>query len=585
MTELKKYGKVLETDVLVVGGGMGGLSAAITAREQDVDVLVVESMQAGFAGMGSRAGNGILSMRPGDDIEEYIEFLSRHMGKYLNDQDALRRHANMIDKSLHKLIEWGVNIAQDEDGKIIHWKHIYAPWSNTGVGLTTTKIMKEHALKIGVRIKNHVDVTGLLKSEDGSVIGAVGFDIKNGDFYIFRAKAVILACSGCGFRSTRMFNGKGEGIKLAWEAGAKMRNAEYGNMYEVSDVASGESVYGTCAIYITPMYVYNQNGERIWEKYVHWPAPDTCGEIILGMEQEEREGRGPLYIDMEKLGEATEIANARFAEENAEVLRYPKFFAEKHSWYMERVMGREGEYFEHQEGNPIVKPGLHGNFGPISVDINQKTSLDGLYAVGVDSASGNAAYGAIPNPYGQRGNGLGMSAVTGMIGGEEAAKYIKTVSDLKDIDITQVEHFRQELDALKNPEGTVSAYELITRIQDAYTPLKYSMRRSEESLKESLALIQEIKKEFPKMKAADWHEMMVANQTKAMALCVEIAQNSALERKESRGFHFREDYPETDNENWLKWVIVQNVDGKMQVSTEDIPMDTYRYQPENSEAY
>lgn len=580
MADLEKYGKVLKTDVLIIGGGMSGLCAALSAREEGVDVLVVEEMTVGFAGMASRAGNGILSLKPDDDIEEYVEYLSRNLGKYLTDQDALRRQASEISPTLYKMREWGVKFTEDENGDIGYWQHIYAPWKNTGIEINCTEVMKRRALKDGVRIKNNVQVTGLLKSGEDQVIGAVGYDIKNGDFYIFRAKAVILACSGCGFRTTRMFNGKGEGIRLAWEAGAKMRNAEYGNMIEVSDVASGESVYGTCAVYISPMYVYNQKGENVWNKYVKWKAPDVVHEIILGMEKEYRDGNGPLYIDMEKLAEATEEANREFAEVNAGTENYIRFFPEKIHWYIGRVMKREGEYFEHDGGNPIVKPNLHGNEGCVRVDINMKTSLDGLYAVGLDSCGGSAAYGAIPQPFAQRGNGLGMASVTGRIGGMEAGKYVKTVRYMKDVDLHQVEQLKTESFAFLNNDGDIDPHDMIRRIQDAYAPMQYCLRRSDESCRESLNLIEGIKADLPKMKAEDLHGLMICNQTKAMALVIEIAMRSALERKESRGFHYREDYPETDNQNWLKWVIAQKVDGKVSITTEDVPIERYRYRPE-----
>lgn len=581
MAELNDYGVVYETDVLVVGGGMSGLSAAISAKDQDVDVLVVEEMNVGFAGMAPRAGNGILSLKPDDDIEEYVSFLVKNLGKYLTDQDALRRQAKMINPSLYRMRGWGVILSEDENGDIGYWSHVFAPWRNTGIDVNCVRSMKETALKKGVRIKNHVSVTGLMKDENNTVIGAVGFDLKDGHFYVLRAKAVILACSGCGFRSTRMFNGKGEGIKIAWDAGAQMRNAEYGNMYEVSDVASGESVYGTCSCYISPMWVYNQKGENLWKKYVKWPAPDTVHEIILGMEKEVREGNGPCYIDMEKLMEETDRVNAIFAQENAGTEKQVRFFPEKLKWYMGRVMQREGEYFEHQDGNPVVVPAMHGNMGCVKVDINMKTSLEGLYAVGLDSCGGSAAYGAIPQPFGQRGNGLGMASVTGMIGGEEAGKFVKSVDHLGKVSTKQLEELKEAAYAPMKHSGDIDPHDLVERIQDAYTPLKYSMRRSEESLKESLAMIESVKADLPKMRVDDYHGLLIANQTIAMTLCAEIAQNAALARKESRGFHFREDYPETDNENWLKWVIVQNVDGKLTVSTEDIPIDKYEYRPDN----
>ena len=151
-------------------------------------------------------------------------------------------------------------------------------------------------------------------------------------------------------------------------------------------------------------------------------------------------------------------------------------------------------------------------------------------------------------------------------------------------DVQDILQKKEEAFQCLNQEDGVSAYELIDRIQDAVCPFDVCIRRSEKSLTGAIEKIESIKADLPKMKAKDYHELMVCNETKAMALVAELMLRSALERKESRGFHYREDYPEIDNKNWLKWTVADNVDGKVVISTEDIPMERYKFKPEGWEA-
>ncbi len=571
MVNLENAGKVITTDVLVIGGGIGGLTAALRAREQDVDVLIVDKANVGFAGMPSRAGNGILTLKKDSDIDEYVGYLVKNLGVYLTDQDAQTQLAQVNYEAHHKVMDWGVKITTDENGEIGFFPNPCAPWYNSGIELNCTETLRKTALKNGIKIQNNVQITALIKSGD-VVCGAVGYHIIDGTFYIFRAKAVITACAACGFRTIRMFNGRGEGVKLAWDAGAQMRNAEYGNFVEIVSDVLGESIYGTQTI------VYNQKGENVWDKYVKWPAPDVCIEMILGIEKEYREGNGPLYVDFSKMPEEWKV----IGQSGGELMGMTRFFPDKLSW-MGRCSSREHEYAD-LGAKPTVKTGLHGNSGPVRVDLDFKTTVDGLYVVGVDCCNGSGAFGAIPQPGGQRGSGLTFGITTGYIGGAKAAQYAKSVHQLPVPDVQDILQKKEEAFQCLNQEDGVSAYELIDRIQDAVCPFDVCIRRSEKSLTGAIEKIESIKADLPKMKAKDYHELMVCNETKAMALVAELMLRSALERKESRGFHYREDYPETDNKNWLKWTVADNVDGKVVISTEDIPMERYKFKPEGWEA-
>jgi succinate dehydrogenase/fumarate reductase flavoprotein subunit len=564
--DINNQGNVIFTDVLVVGGGCGGLVTALKAKEEsNIDVLIVDKANVGFAGQASRAGNGILGFNNNTDLEKYMEYYVRNIGGYLNDQNMLCQMTEINREALKQLLAWGVKITTDKNGELGYFDHPVGQWQYLGIELNMTDTLKNLAVKSGVKIKNNIQITTLLKDGD-AVSGAVGFNILDGSFYIFKAKTVVLSTAGCGYRNIRMFTGRGEGIKLAWDAEAQMRNAEFGNFFEVVSALMGKSIYGT------QDFIYNQNGENIWDKYVTWDAPDVCPELILGMEKEIREGRGPLYVDMEKVGDAWKNMGAGIDDVDG----LTRMFPDKLKW-MKRLSEREHMYFD-LGIKPEVKVGLHGNTGCIRVDLNMSTTVKGLYAVGSDTWNGSAVGGAVPNPGLQRGNGLMNAVVTGMFGGPAAAKYAASTNQ-GNISLSDVEKAKADTYAFLNRESGGNIHDAITNLQNIVCKVKYNLRRSEKNLLEGIEKLEELKTFLDSVKASNFHNLMLCHEADAMILTAEIMLKSALERKESRGFHFREDYPETDNKNWLKWVVADNNNGNIVISTEDIPINDYKIQP------
>jgi succinate dehydrogenase/fumarate reductase flavoprotein subunit len=571
MKGLEELGKVVTTDVLVIGGGMAGLPAALKAKEKNVDVLIVDKAYVGFAGQAPRGGNGIQALKKDADIDKYTEYVTNQIGKYLNDQKALRKYAEMIYPSIRQLLDWGVELTTDENGDPGFFPHQSGYWFEMGINLNAPDNMRKTAEKAGVRIQNHVSITSLIKTGN-RVAGAVGFDIVDGSFYIFRAKTVIVACGACEFKAARMFTNNGEGNKLAWDAGAQMRNAEFA-FVEIASEAMSETIHGGHT------FVFNQNGENVWQKYVHYDASDVCEEMIIGMEKECREGRGPLYIDLDVMhsdpGWKAVIEGLGAANSGKGGLR--KLFPDKISW-MKRTDAREKEYFD-VGSKPTVTFLVHGNVGFVRVDPNMKSTVDGLYVVGNDTGNGSAINGAAPPPAGQRGGNFLYCTVTGSIGGTNAADEAKAIGSLAEIPADLISGLKEQAYAGLKREKGISPREMLDRIQNAVLPIEFILRRSEKSLSKAIGLIEGIKADLPKLTAKDYHELKLCKEMEAMALTVEVMLKSALERKESRTFHLREDYPETDNKNWLKWVLADNVNGKVVISTEDVPVKEYQFQP------
>lgn len=566
MKALEDIGKVFETDVLVVGGGMAGLPAALRAREEGAEVLLVEKGFTGLAGQAPRGGNGILALPEDADYDEYEKFVCT-IGDYLNDQDALDKYARMINSELVKLHNWGATLSTYDNGDLAIFPFEGSPMYNTGINLFALDDLRKAAVKIGVKMENHTFITRLIKVGD-QVCGAVGFDIYDGTFKIFKAKSVVVCCGANAYRATRMFTGNGEGNILSFDVGAQMRDPEF-NFIEVGAASTGETIHNSY------MHIKNQNGENVWNKYVHWNAQDVCPELIEGIEKEIREGRGPVYVDMEEMrNDPAYISMAKGTLDGP-----AKLFGDKLDWN-EILQKKESEYIELSD-TPALTFSIHGNTGFVRVDKDMHTTVKGLYQAGADTGLGSAIHGAAPLPAGQRGGSFMYCAVTGDIAGTNAA------IEGKDVVIPEIPaELVEELKAAtyhgykENTDSGITPRGLFDRIQDAACDINVIFRKSEETLTDALEKIKGMKKDFEKITANDWHELKLVHEADSLIRTSEISITCGLARKETRNFHRRVEFPERDDENWLKWTLADNKDGEIAVSFEDVPIDTYKFKPE-----
>jgi succinate dehydrogenase/fumarate reductase flavoprotein subunit len=160
-----------------------------------------------------------------------------------------------------------------------------------------------------------------------------------------------------------------------------------------------------------------------------------------------------------------------------------------------------------------------------------------------------------------------------------AAEYAAGLAAIPGADYAQAEQLKERIFAPLSRDAGVASSDLLQSIQNTITPVKYSNWKSEERMREALDMILEVKEKLPELKAEDHHDLARCNEAGSMALCAEMFYRASLERKESRGWFVREDYPETDNTNWLKWIILKGKDGEMEISTEDIPIARYAIKP------
>jgi succinate dehydrogenase/fumarate reductase flavoprotein subunit len=209
-----------------------------------------------------------------------------------------------------------------------------------------------------------------------------------------------------------------------------------------------------------------------------------------------------------------------------------------------------------------------------------KTSLEGLWAIGDTSYAGSSVAGAMCSPPGiAPGSGIMFAVISGGWAGVSASGYAAGTSSQDSITTSEIQQAEETaFSALRRARGSLPG-EIIAELQDVMAPIKYNLRRRKDRLEQALKIIERLKTLLPGLKATDFHYLSKCHEVKSMVLCAELTYRAALLREESRGSHFREDFPARDDNNWLKWVIIKQQQGKMNLTTLSVPVEKYKIRP------
>jgi succinate dehydrogenase / fumarate reductase flavoprotein subunit len=565
MSSVNAFGELITTDVLVMGGGLGGLLAAIKAREKGVNVLVVDKGGIGWAGQMPVTGGYSMFLSP-DRVDEWFAWMVES-GEYLNNQEW----TYLFGKENYDAITEGVDLGLPFDmteGRVtvIHRDKHY----------TTTRYdqdkflikLKSAAAKKGIRLLDKIFMVDLLH-HNGKVTGAVGFGLIDGKTYILKAKATIIANGGCMPQAHRFFViNTGEGVAMAYRAGAELMNAEFGGTYGFG-FKEGEIRRRS------PTYLFYENslGERFMGKYYPelmsgFQSGQEMGgffRIVDAMAKEIRAGRGPIYIDFRKLT----------AEEKEVALRYKPLPRDEGTALGSDFLKflRENTMVNPDENKIEVEIQRYNGPGPIRVDLECKTTIDGLWAVGDACTHGSGCFGA--TGIGQYpGNGVAFAMVSGRIAGRSAGEYA-VISPEPRVNDDDPKRIVNKMLAPLNRKSVLTLDKVIFQIQETIIPIETFLYREAGRLNKSLAKIDEAIQRLSELGASDFHELHRYHQGQSMALIARLSLKSALLREESRGNHIREDYPSLDNNKWLKWIVIKNDQGEPSFCTVPIPFGKY----------
>ncbi len=555
----------VSSDVLVIGGGIGGCFAAIKAREFGADVVILDKGNIGRSGLSPQMSGVLTYFNPDEDNYDdwYRECVEA--SEWLSDQKVLDGMIYETTNCIRDLDRWGAQF-QKERGELIRKRgvgHIHA--RNVLMyhgGLQIMSVVRGEVMRRGVHVFERVMATELLTSDgelptSGRIVGATGFNIRTGKFYIFKAKATILATG-----STRsimlgpiLATLSGDGRGMAFRAGCEIRNMDIvkHSIYRPGGLTNPQGP-GANMLFGEGAILVNAEGNRFMEKWDPIRLERATRVMVArGIANEELQGRGPIYLDATHLDEA---AHSRI---------------EKCIPITVRSLAVLGLEFR-KDRIPYTVALTDSGPGGVRVNRDKAGTVPALYAIGDNSDLGEMGVTEIITP--------GMSAaVGGCIAGGAAAKYVA-----EGVEPTIKE---KQVRVLKEKVLTPMKQESGLRHHDVREHCKNIIRRgllgpakSENRLKEAIDIIQEIReKELPRLIARDYHELARCIGLENELLFLELLAECSLLRTESRGGHWREDHPEKDDTNWLKWVIAKRGEDGIKVWAEPIPFDEYPLKP------
>ncbi len=561
MSELKR--EYLTTDVLVVGGGIAGLTAATRIKEinPDVDVLVMEKNFSGYSGKANRGG-GVLQYFDFNQMKpiEFVAFHAHTIGAFLGDQNQLLKYVSMNNEMIDKLVDWGVNVPYNEDGtlRVIPTGPMVGM---IGVDLDITVKVAQTAKKLGVKFLDKVVMSDVL-TEGEKANGAIGYSLIDGTVYIIKAKTVVLATGSQNYKIMPMWNGRGDGIAAAYRAGAEMRNAEFGNFAQLYKAK------GHHDIVFSENVMYNAYGENITKNFRRFREPDVSSTAMREWYETMSSGKGPVEVHLDEY-EVTAHGDAMFTTPHVWNRPYGMKVWKKIYGAAHEVAGDSKE----------AQACLVGEQSPVKVGHDMQTTITGLYAIGDLSYAGSAVPGAVPAPPGRnRGSGILNAVFHGILAAESVCEYSANNAHL-DINEEKANALIERAFAPLNKDNGVCSYEIQEIVKEAVGPVENTVYMSQHRMDMGLRKINRAKSMLKDMSAKNLHELCNCHEAEAMVLSAEMQFRAASLRKESRGWFLREDYPEMDNQNWMKYIIVKNVNGEMAFDTEDVPIDQYPIKP------
>ena len=563
---------MIEYDVLVIGGGLAGMSAALHAGEAGASVAMVSKVYPTRSHSAAAQG-GINAALGIEDSWEVHAYETVKGADFLGDQDAIEVLCDEGIQDVFALEHWGVIFDRNEEGNI-HMRGFggtdKSRTCHVGdmTGQTILHVMYERLLKMNVKSYDEWFVTTLLM-EEGACCGAVAMDITSGKLEVFKAKAVIICTGGCGRVYEPSTNGlivTGDGLSLAYRVGALLMDMEMVQYHPTTLPANGflitEGARGEGA------YLLNSEGERFMqeERYGATTLEEKASRDVVSRAEtiEIQEGRG---IDGCVLLDCRHIKD-RILEAFHQI--------------SELAIDYAGVDIT-QDPLPI-RPGMHYMMGGIKTDIDGRCyrqngdgsePLPGLYAAG--EAACVSAHGA--NRLG--GNSLLDCVTFGRRAGSHATEYARSINsaNISEAVIGVEEQKISDLFARSTNERAPALRLEMGEIMHTFT----GVFREESGLLEAQRRIHAVRDRFPDVSVHDKGRVFNTDLLAVLELdfmfdCAETIIASALARKESRGAHTRTDYPERDDENWLKHVAVYHTPDGPAVTY--LPVTITKWQPE-----
>jgi succinate dehydrogenase / fumarate reductase flavoprotein subunit len=559
-------------DVLIIGAGLAGQRAALAAAGAGATVAIVSKVHPVRSHSVAAAGGINAAIDPADDWRSHA-FDTVKGSDFLGDQDAIEIMCREAPGEVMHLDHIGVTFHRNEKGELDLRPFGGASFNRTAyvadiTGQAMLHVLYEQILKYSERVDRFEEwfVTSLILDDDGECVGAVARDVRSGRMETFAAKNVILASGGAGQcykPTTNALICTGDGMAQAYRVGAPLMDMEMVQYHPTTLLENGflitEGARGEGA------YLLNSDGERFMEKYAPNKMELASRDVVSRAEQTEiNEGRGVGEGGNESAGiylDITVVPRKRTLEALREIVNIGKDFAGVD-------ITRE----------PIlIRPGQHYIMGGVKTDVHGATSIAGLYAAGevaCVSVHGGNRLGA---------NSLLDTLIFGRRAGEHAAARASAMP-MPPVGDDQLHRDAAEIAAIVGRERTGRRVSEIKEELGTEMDRNVAVFRDEAGLRNAHEVVRRLKEEAQTAYIDDRgtvfnQDVLGAIELGYMLDCAEATVVAAIERKESRGAQFRTDYPERNDDVWLKHIdIGRNGDDAPDVTYS--PVTITQWQPE-----
>ena len=556
-------------DVLIIGAGLAGQRAALAAADAGVSVAIISKVHPVRSHSVAAAGGINAAISVADDWRSHA-YDTVKGSDFLGDQDAIEVMCSEAPKEVMHLEHIGVTFHRNDDGELDLRAFGGASMKRTAyvadiTGQAILHVLYEQLMKYSETVDRYQEwfTTSLIMDEEGECVGCVARDIRTGEMETFRAKNVILASGGAGqcFKpTTNALICTADGIAQAYRVGAPLMDMEMIQYHPTTLVENGflitEGARGEGA------HLLNKDGDRFMEKYAPNKMELASRDVVSRAEQTEiNEGRGVgtngegIYLDI------TVVPKKRTLEALREIVNIGKDFAG----------------VDITKEPILIRPGQHYIMGGVKTDIHGATPIPGLYAAGevaCVSVHGGNRLGA---------NSLLDTLIFGRRAGEHAAERAKSMP-MPDVSDDQLKKDVREIaDIIARPkEGR-----RVSEIKDELGTVMNrhaAVYRDEAGLIEALEVVQRLKEEAKSAYIDDQgtvfnQDVLGAIELGYMLEAAECTVIAAIERKESRGAQFRTDYPERNDEKYMRHINTsRNGDDVPHVSYS--PVTITQWQPE-----
>ncbi|MBQ6218713.1 MAG: fumarate reductase subunit A [Methanosphaera sp.] len=537
-------------DVLVIGSGGAGCKCGIVASKNNQDVIIVSkglTFKSGCTMLAEGGYNAVFGYVDKADSMQLHILDTLKGGAFLNDLHLVHELVTQSPQMLIELEKYGSLFDRQEDGRLNQRAFGGQSCRRTCFkgdqsGHEMMLGLKEEVIRENIKTHEEIMITKLLyDKEHTKIVGAMGISLKDSSIVIYHSKATVIASGGCGWLypvTSNALQKTGDGIVLAYEVGADMMDMEMVQFHPTGMVSpkSRSGVLITEAVRGEGGHLINSEGERFMIKYDPREELATRDIVARSIYTEIQEGRGTddggVYLSVTHLPEQqvkTKLNTMvqQFKDVGVDIINEPM----------------------------VVAPTAHHFMGGIKIDGNCESSVENLFAAG-EATSG--VHGA--NRLG--GNALADTQVFGNIAGINSAKRAMN-TQLEEFDETEV---KMEINRIKDLfyEGTFNPEDIKTQLREIMWNY-VAIVRDEKGLKQAELELEKLEEKTNDMKVYSFKEfnngLITAIEVINMIKLAKLIVKSALLRKESRGAHYRLDYPEKNDQEYLKSFVINKNSG------------------------